>query len=177
MNIYYSKTVLYAYPHIEGVIEQIDELVQKKALCSINDYSPCIEIAEKILDFTHQKDVLIRLKILADKALSKFSDEQLDYLDYKYFKVKPKDYYIGFDASGRTYFRRQVALAKKFSERLEKAGLSDKWFESECLTMDFFKEMLRRVIEHEKKSYKNKPKDKKLSKSISIESKQTSLSA
>ena len=160
MNVYYAKTVLYAYPNIEAVIEQIDELVERKALCSINDYSPCIEIAEKILDFTSQKVALIELNELASRGLKNFTQEDLDHLDYKYFKQKPKEYYKDFDFTSRGYFRRQQRLIKQFSERMEKVGATDEWFEKNCLTMDFFKELLKRVYEHEKNSMKNKPKPK-----------------
>lgn len=160
MNVYYAKTVLYAYPNIKEIIEQIDELVERKALCSINDYSPCIEIAEKILDFTSQKVTLIELESVAKRALCKFTQEEMDHLDYKYFKKKPKKYYDGFDAESRGYFRRQIRIVKIFSERLEKLGANDEWFEKNCLKMDFFKEMLKRVYEHEKNSMKNKPKGK-----------------
>lgn len=158
MNVYYAKSVLYAYPHLEAIMEQLDELVERKALCSMNDYSPCLEIAEKILDFTAQKDVFITLKILSDKVLKKFNGDELDCFDYKYFKQKPKEYYIGFDAESRGYFRKQIRIAKKFAELLEHLGATDEWFEKNCMRMDFFKDMYKRVIEHEKNSFKNKPK-------------------
>ena len=161
MNVYYAKCVLYAYPHIEAIIGQIDELVERKALYSMNDFSPCIEIAEKILEFTNQKDVYIALKIAVDKVLKKFTEDELDCFDYKYFKQRPKEDFVGFDAESRNYFRKQVRIAKKFAERLEKVGATDEWFEENCMSMDFFKEMYKRVIEHEKNSLKNKPKKAK----------------
>lgn len=161
MNIYYAKSVLYAYPHIESIMGQLDELVERKALCSINDYSPCVEIAEKILDFTAQKDVFISLKIVADKVLKKFTEDEIDCFDYKYFRQKPKEYFTGFDSESRGYFRKQVKLAKKFSMLLEKAGATDDWFENNCMKMDFFKDMYKRVIEHEKNTLKNKAKKPK----------------
>lgn len=158
MNVYYAKSVLCAYPHIEAVIEQIDELVERKALVSMNDFSPCEEIAEKILDLTAQKDAYIALKIIVDKTLKKLRKDELDCLDYKYFKQKPKEYYAGFDASCRGYFRKQIRIAKKFAKLLEDAGATDGWFEKRYMSMDFFKEIYKRVLEHEKKFYKNKPK-------------------
>ena len=47
MNVYYAKTVLYAYANVDAVVEQIDELVEKKALSSMRDFSPCEEQCEK----------------------------------------------------------------------------------------------------------------------------------
>lgn len=161
MNIYYAKTALYAYPNVDALIEQIDELVERKALYSMSDYSPCDQIAEKILDYTAQKVALIELKDFMDKVLSKFTKDQLDCLDYKYFKINPKEYYKDFDAKSRNYFRKQIRVAKKFSEKMESVGATDEWFKNTCLKSDFFKELLKRVYEHEKNSYKNKPKNKK----------------
>ena len=162
MNLYYAKTVLYAYPNVDVLIEQIDELVERKALYSMNDYSPCEQIAEKILDYTAQKVTLKELKIFVEKVLLKFTEDQLDCLDYKYFKIKPKEYYKDFDFSSRNYFRKQVRLAKKFSEKMDEVGATDEWFKENCLKSDFFRELLKRVYEHEKNSFKNKPKSKKV---------------
>ncbi|MBO7149708.1 MAG: hypothetical protein J6V71_02325, partial [Clostridia bacterium] len=93
MNIYYTKTVLYAYANIDAVKEQIDDFVERKALSSMSDYTPCIEQCESILNYTAQKIALIELKEFVEKALSKLSPYELDCLDYKYFKKKPKEYY------------------------------------------------------------------------------------
>ena len=160
MNVYYAKTALYAYPNLEAVAEQIDELVEKKALSSINDYSPAVEQCEKIIDFTFQKDALFALKIRLREVFDKLTELEKDCLEYKYFKRKPKEYFIGFDFESRGYFRRQVKLAKKIAIELEKGGADDKWFEENCLSMDFFKELLKRVIERESNTRKNKKKVK-----------------
>lgn len=160
MNKYYAKAVLYAYKHLEDVMEQIDELVEKKALSSINDLSPCVCQCEKILSYTEQKDTLIVLKIIVDKVLEKFSNEELVYFSYKYFRDKEKDCFRDFDYTGRAYFRKQVKLAEKFADKLEKSGVNDEWFEEYCLKMDFFKELLKRVYELEDKTLKNRSKRK-----------------
>lgn len=149
MKIQYAKTALYAYPNIEEVAEQIDELVERKALASMRDCSPALEQCEKIVDFTIQKSILFALKIMVEEVLSKLTLSEMDCLEYKYFKRKPKEYFFGFDAESRGYFRRQIKLAEKISDRLEKVGVTDEWFEQNCLQMDFFNELLKRVIEHE----------------------------
>ena len=122
MNVYYAKTALYAYPNIEAVAEQIDELVEKKALSSINDYSPAVEQCEKIIDFTFQKDALFALKIRLEEVLKGLNQLERDCLEYKYFKRKPKEYFIGFDFESRGYFRRQIKLAQKSPTRCQRAG-------------------------------------------------------
>lgn len=159
MNVYYAKSLLYAYSNLEKVMEQIDELVEKRALSSISDVSPAIYQYEKILLLTEQKDVLIVLKKKMDDVLKRFSASDLDYFDYKYFKVKPRECFIEFDFTSRAYFRRQNKLVAKFSERMEKAGVDDEWFKKYCCSTEFFKELLKRVIEHEKLFNKNKSKN------------------
>ena len=161
MNIYYTKTVLYAYANIEEVKEQIDDFVERKALSSMSDYTPCIEQCERIINYTAQKIALIELKEFTEKVLKKLSSYELDCLDYKYFKQKPKEYYIDFDCESRGYFRRQVSLVKKISDAFENVGLTDEWFKKNLLTTNFFKELLKRVELHEKQNYKNKAKKQK----------------
>ena len=99
-----------------------------------------------------------------DDVLKRFSVSDLDYFDYKYFKVKPREYFIKFDFTSRAYFRRQIKLVAKFSERMEKAGVDDEWFKNYCCSTEFFKELLKRVIEHEKLFNKNKSKNSGVSK-------------
>lgn len=166
MNVYYTKTALYAYPNLQAIADQIDELVEKKAFASISDYSSALSQCEKIVDFTFQKDALFALKLRLEDILSKLSQREKDCLEYKYFKRKPKEYFIGFDFESRGYFRAQQRLAKKISSALEKDGGTDEWFEQTCLHMDFFKELLKRTIEHEKsyvKKKKTQPKKQTLS--------------
>lgn len=156
MNVNYAKTILYAYRNLDAIMRQLDELVVKKALSSMNDLSPCETQCEKILSLTSQKDILIDLKIKVGGVVEKFSDEEKDFLDYKYFKAKPKEYYANFDFSSRAYFRKQIRVADKFARKIEKAGITDEYFKSECLSIEFFRELLKRVIERENNFAKQK---------------------
>lgn len=160
MNIYYAKTTLYAYPVIEGVIEQIDDIIEKRALGSMTDFSPAEEQCEKILTLISQKDSLIKLKLILDEILDKFSPDEIDCLDYKYFRYHfhDKSYYENFDYLSRAYFRKQIKVAEKFAKRLENKGITDEVFKREFLSTDFFLELLKRVIEHETNCQKNKSK-------------------
>ncbi len=161
MNLNYVKTLLYAYPHVTALTEQIDEIVLSKALLSIRDYSPCEEQCEKIIELTEQKKTLIDFKLRMDKVVNKLNEYELDCLDYKYFKQKPKENYIGFDASSRTYFRRQIRIVKKVNSLIEIQGINDEWFTKKCLRMSFFFELLRRVISAENALKKKKTAKKK----------------
>ena len=164
----YTRTILYAYANINAVKEQIDDFVESKALSSMRDFSPCVEQCEKILDYTAQKVALIELKEFTEKALEKLSPYEMDCLEYKYFKRKPKEYFIGFDYESRSYFRKQVSLIKRLSEYFDGVGLTDNWFEKNCLNTNFFKELLKRVEQYEKESNKNKKKIKKPQEKVMI---------
>lgn len=147
MNIYYVKCALYAYANIESVICQIDDQVERLALGSFSDRTPCQEQCEKILSFTAQKITLMEIKEKIDLVLKRLTMYETDCLDYKYFKISPKEYFddIGFDASSRSYFRKQNGLLNKVGKLLESNGVTDEWFEKKCLNVDFFKRLLKRV--------------------------------
>ena len=159
MNVLYAKVALYAYAHLDALAEQIDEIVEKKAFSSSMDFSPALNQCENIICLTYQKDIVFALKLCVQEALKGFSEHETKCLDYKYFRTKPKEDYGDLDVSSRGYFRLQIRLAERFAERLEKAGFSDERFKDECLSMDFFREMLRRVKEKENLNRKNKTAD------------------
>jgi len=158
MNTLYAKTVLYAYSESEALLEQIDGLIVKKALSSFSDFSPAVDQCNAVIEYMEQKKVLIDLAVKVEKILSGFSKDELDCIDYKYLRKKPKDYFVDFDSSSRSYFRKQVKIASKFADKLERQGIDDKYFETKCLRIDFFKALLRHVKEREELSLKNRPK-------------------
>lgn len=156
MNVIYAKTVLYAYAHLDALCVQMDEIVIKKALSSSMDFTPAICQFENIIDLTYQKKVVLSLKLCCDDALKKFTDKEKLCLDYKYFRTFNKSQYAGLDVASRAYFRLQIRLAEKFAKNLEKAGFTNARFEEECLSLEFFREMLKRVKERENLNRKNK---------------------
>ena len=158
MNLIFAKTALYAYTNLAAIAEQIDELVEKKALSSMTDFSPAFSQCLKIADLTRNKQALYNLRFSCEKILSSFCKDDLDILDYKYFRLLPRDYFADKDTSSRKYFRRQVRLSKNFAEKLEKAGYTEKVIEEEYLSIEFFKELYKRVTEYEKSCFKNKKK-------------------
>ena len=125
------------------------------------NFAPALNQFEEIIGLTHQKRIVYALKLCLDAALNGFSENDKDFLDYKYFRLKPRDYYKDYDASSRGYFRKQVRLAEKFAELLQNEGYSDERFEEECLSIEFFREMLARVKEKENLNRKNKTAEEK----------------
>ena len=150
MDILYAKTVLYSYPVLDNLAEQIDESVEKRALNSYRDFSPCYTQCEKIIDLMNAKTLIMELKASVDGVIGKFTDYEIKFFEYKYFKNRDKEYFKDFDAASRKYFRRQNSLAKRFAVLLEKSGIDDAKFSGDYLSMDFFREMYKRVAEREK---------------------------
>lgn len=156
MNVLYAKVALYSYAHLDALAEQIDEIVEKKAFSSSMNFSPAIRQCEDIVGLTYQKRIVYALRLCIEDALKGFTEKEKLCLDYKYFRLRKKEDYAGLDFASRGYFRLQIRLAQKFADRLRKAGFSNERFEKECLSMDFFREMLKRVKEKENLSRKNK---------------------
>jgi len=153
MKDLYTKVILYSYPCLEKLVEQIDVLVEKKAYSSMDNFEPAIEISKEILSLTEQKKRIIQLFYIVSDVLDKFTKDELDCLEYRYFKRKPKEYFKDFDSVSRGYFRKQIRNFKKFSELIERFGYSDSRVEADLLNIKFFNELTKRLnkLENEKK--------------------------
>lgn len=156
MNILYAKAILYAYPDIDEVIVQIDDLVERKAYLSFQNYSPALGQYERIVKLTYDKDIISAVRMVCDRALRKFTEEELKFFKYKYFKNMSNREKENFDYSSRTYFRRQKKLTETFALLLEGYGIDDKFFEEQCLEINFFRYLLSRTRELEKYSKEGK---------------------
>lgn len=154
MNEIYAKSILYAYPCLEALIEQIDDLVLGLAIASMDNYKSCLTQCNAIISLTEQKDDVIQLKLVCDDIFSKgFTPYEYDCLDYRYFRKQPKEYYETFDVFSRKYFRNQIHIVKKFARKLKYRGITDEWFENTLLKIDFFKELVHRVETRKEPSF------------------------
>lgn len=157
----YVKTLLYTYPHIQKTVNRIDQIVLKKALNSMTEYDNCLAQCEYVVDLTVQKALLTELYYYVNKVVKRLTKEERDYLDYKYFKFKPKEYFKNMDLSSRNYFRKQQYLLDDFSKYLGWMGLDDEWFDALSLRVPILKKMLNSVkvscpLEVKKKAEKPK---------------------
>ncbi len=164
MKEVYVKTLLYAYPNIQKIINRIDELVEKKAIESMVDYTSCKEQCDKIIKLTIQKGILFEIKHYLSKILIRLGDEQVAYVEHKYFK-KDKKQFEGIDFSSRNYFRKQKRLIKYFGECLEWLNLSDGWFEKKCRRVPYINKLYSALMANVSgkdvtKKTKNVKKDK-----------------
>lgn len=150
MKAIYTKTVLYAYTRIEAVKRQIDDYVERKALASMNDHSPCDEQCERIIKHMAQKVILTQLKSKLNVVLACITDEEMDLLDFKYFRKRSKSYYEHMNTTGRSYYRKQSNLLKKISRLCGKSFLTDQWFEENCLKINFIRRIIKMVERSER---------------------------
>lgn len=145
MKKFYAKTVLYLFPCIDKVNEQIDELLEKRALSSMTDFSPCLSQCEKMVNLGVQNANLLVLKGCVSEVLKKLSEEELALLEFKYFHLRTKEAMPEGDVSSRRYFRKQQRVADKFARLMEEAGITDEVFERDYLSVEFIKELCARV--------------------------------
>ena len=155
MKTLYAKAVLYSYSNLERLCDAIDEQVEQRALSSIDDYTPAIEQYEKILSCTAQKDLIIDLKATVNLILDKMSEEERSFIVYKYFKKQQCADNDKAEFKTRNYYRKQVRLAERFARWLAIYGIDDEYFERNYLQIDFFKQLIRKVEEHEVQCLKN----------------------
>ena len=155
MNVYYLKTALLVYPHLEEICEQIDNTVMEKALSSMSNVTPCEEQCEKIIKLHNEKLSLINLKVIIDGQVKKLTKYEKECLDYRYFKTMAKDEFTKVDTKNRQYYRDQENLLQKMTRLFNRSGFNDKWFEKNYMCFGFFKEVLACLIEREKNQVKS----------------------
>ena len=156
LNTLYTKVLLYAYPNIESLVDQIDELVEKKAITSMDATSPCLDICNSIISLIKEKDLYLDLLVTLDGILENLTEYEKMCIEYKYFLVRDKDKFVGFDYTSKQYFRHQNKILEKIRKRLDKKGYDDNFFREKYLPIKFFKALLRGVKEKEKHVNKNK---------------------
>lgn len=156
MNTLYTKVLLYTYPNIESLVDQIDELVEKKALGSMEANVPCIDLCNSIIGLIKEKDLYLNLLVILDGIFEDLTEDEMLCIEYKYFMVRDKVKFRDFDYTSKQYFRKQNKILEKIKRRLERKGYDDNFFRENCLPIKFFKSVLRGVKEREKFINKNK---------------------
>lgn len=157
---HYQKTILYVYPNLKRYVDGIDDLVEKAAVNSFYDLTPCEIQANNILRLIENKELLIELKLLIDDALKAFSNEEIKYFEYKYFKRKPKSFFFELDTQSRNYFRKQLRLLAKFTKIINGLGINEETFEK-YLKIGFISNVYDRVVYLDEKSKEKVKKQRK----------------
>lgn len=136
----YGKVLLYSYPKLTKLKTQLKSLAMDKAIASFYSEYDCERIAKDIIRLHDAENIIGETKEKMDKALGKFTKEEIEYFEHRYFKtqvvekLKPK-------SDDRQYFRIQRKLFLKFMAYLERAGLTEEWFDKNCLKLRYFSDM------------------------------------
>lgn len=145
----YVKTLLHAYEHLPKITRRIDEIVLKKALSSMTNYSFCEKQCEKIVNLTVQKALMIETKYFLDRAMSRLTREEKEMLDYKYFRRYHKYNLSAKDFTCRNYFRKQQKLIKTIGDNLTWLNKGNEWFEKRCMRIPFIRKVYHAVKTHD----------------------------
>ena len=137
----YQKVLLYAYPKLERMAEDIGQIVLAKARASVMGRETALACAEKLIRYNFLRGQILFLKDELDGMLSCFSREERFLLEYKYFRRKKElaafsD--VRLSCSERTYFRRQQRLARAVNAELVRRGLTEEWFFEAFSGVSFF---------------------------------------
>lgn len=154
MNEKYVKTMLYAYPYIDSMVKRLEDKIINKAVASMFDISPSEEQCAQVIVMVQRKEDLKELKHLIELMIMKFPFSDFDYFDFKYFHIRPKEYYKDKIVLDRTYYRKQEKLLKKFQLIFSAIGGDDEWFKDKYMCLGCIRSIYCRVDEQEKKGKK-----------------------
>ena len=129
----YEKVFLYAYPKMDELADAVSASAETKALLSFRAVGDCLGVAEKIVREIDVSRKIRAVKRDMDELLAEMSEEELFWLEYKYFRRRKRlralaEFARAGECSERTYFRRQNALLRKISSGLAARGMSEEWF-------------------------------------------------
>ena len=144
----YQKVLLYAYPKLGRVAEDIGQIVQAKARASVIGRESALSCAEKLIGYNFLRDQLLFLQGELESMFAKLTREEKFLLEYKYFRRKKElaayaD--LQLSCSERTYFRRQQRLARTVNAELIRRGLTEEWFFEAFSGVSFFMSALESV--------------------------------
>lgn len=128
----YVKLYLYAYPRLSEMEEALLEGAEIKALLSFRTYGDAFTLSVKIADDILMARQLGALREALKKALANCSEEELFFLEYKYFRRKKvlEGRFAEKQAfcSLRQYYRTQVALINRIAALLRVQGYDERSF-------------------------------------------------
>lgn len=140
----YAEAVLYAYPELKQKFKKLSEVLIDTAVGSMDNVGDPMDQYLEVIMLNMTKDVIKELYAGVNAVFGKFTDEELDILTYKYFKNTPYARTYEVLTKNRDFFRQRVKLFNKFRACLNRVGLDDAWFESECAAK-FMKQYIDKI--------------------------------
>lgn len=141
--------LLYVYPRLERLEENIGQLVEAKARASYAGKESAEECAKKMIEYIYIKDCFSWIRASLNEILASLSAEERYLLEYKYFRRKKvlEGEFAGMCCafSERTYYRRQRKLADKLNGELIRRGMDEGWFMRTFSSVPYMMAALRSV--------------------------------
>ncbi len=147
----YAKTILCAYPHLDSIITQIENLIRNKARNSFYIYDNTQKVVEQILRLGEIAKLLYILKTIAEEVLVSLTPSERELISFKYFGIVPER--PDFEHVSRNYFRKQVKALNTFSSRLIESGYDENWFKEKYLKIAFIAGIYKKVQSEEGKKH------------------------
>ncbi len=142
-------TALYAYPQLDRIGRDYEEHIKNKALLSYGSKMATEKLTEYIAEEIVRRQNVWRLKAVLDKIIFSLTEEEKILLDVRYFgKVeRVRRLFAAWKAglcslpfkpwSERTYYRKQARLLKRIVSQVKQAGVDEKRFDEECLSIEY----------------------------------------
>ena len=136
----YEKTLLYLYPHLDGMSAALDTSLRTQAILSYRKQEGAEALVERLLLADFQSRFLCAAREALDELFKEFSREEMFMLEYRYFRRKRvmrayEDMPVRM--SLRTFYRRQRRVLQKFSAALRQRGMDEGWFLENFSSMDW----------------------------------------
>ncbi|MBQ3234793.1 MAG: hypothetical protein IJA97_01370 [Clostridia bacterium] len=147
----YGKTILSAYPLLDGYITEIEGLIKKRARNSFYLRCDTVAFAEQLIRLGEIRKDLFELKFIVEEVLASLNSYDRTLISYKYFGVRPED--ENFDLSSRNYFRKQIKALDNFCKRLESMGYVQEWFQTKYLKIAFISSIYKTTLLEEGKKH------------------------
>lgn len=117
MNVMFVKVLLYAYPKLRAIARSVSAAVENQAVLSFRSKESALVTAEKIVKEMMLQCNLEHVAEALDRVLERLSEEELFFLEYKYFRRNSllKGKFSGYapKCCERSYYRKQGALLQK----------------------------------------------------------------
>lgn len=170
MDCLFVKVLLYAYPRLREVSEAVSAGVENKAALSFRSTDSALTVAEKIVGEIMLRKNLDCVADAIEKALEALSEEELYFLEYKYFRRKRvlRERFALFTpaCSERNYYRKQAGLVKRVFFLLAAQGWTQTRFFEAFGEFGFFMKLYR-ALENGKECALTRKREKR---SISFQS-------
>lgn len=147
---YHGKTMLTCYTLLDSFVEQIENLIKKKAKNSFYNYSSTLVEAENLIRLAGVREDLLELKEITKETLENMPESDRVLICYKYFGIMPSD---DVDISSRNYFRKQNKAINLFNSKLMAKGFTEDWFKDKYLKIAFISGVYKKMISEEGKKH------------------------